>query len=262
MINKFHPYHIVTIRPWPVISSLIIWNIVSTSTTTIVNKNGRKELIICTILIGILSAIWWNDTIKESKKEGEHQKKVSKGLKIGIIIFIISEVIFFVRFFWCYFHRGISPNLEVGQIWPPKRINRFEPTNVPLINTLILISSGASITWAHHNLIANKYNKAVKRIIITCILGLYFTGLQWIEYKQGEFRIGDSSYGSIFFIATGFHGIHVIIGTTFLTVTLINIYIIRISKQHHNSFEIAAWYWHFVDVVWLFLYLSIYWWGK
>lgn len=213
-------------------------------------------------VVAITSAIWWADAIKESKTQGEHQKIVSKGLKIGILIFIASEVMFFFRFFWSYFHRGARPSLEVGQRWPPRGINRFEPTNVPLLNTLILISSGVSVTWAHHCLIKGGKKRRVRGIAVTCGLGVYFSFLQYIEYKQGEFSLRDSCYGTIFFIATGFHGIHVIIGSTFLMVTLINMAKIRVTREHHNSFEIAAWYWHFVDVVWLFLYLSIYWWGK
>lgn len=262
MINKFHPYHIVTRRPWPIMSSLAAWGAVSTTATIIAGKINTLVAKAFIITIVIASSIWWVDTIKERKKEGEHQEKVSIGLKIGIILFITSEVMFFSRFFWAYFHRGIRPNIEVGQVWPPNEIKSFDPTNVPLLNTLILISSGVSVTWAHHATIKNEQKKREKGLILTCALGLYFSLLQWMEYKQGEFSIGDSSYGSVFFIATGFHGIHVIIGTTFLVVTLINITIMSISKRHHNSFEIAAWYWHFVDVVWLFLYLSIYWWGK
>lgn len=262
MIIKFHQFHIVTLRPWPVITSTVLWASVSNSTSIIRGKQTISKTRGILLILAIRSRMWWKDTIKERKKEGEHQQKVSKGLKIGIVIFITSEIIFFLRFFWSYFHRGVSPTLEIGQRWPPTGINRFDPTNVPLLNTLVLISSGVRVTWAHHCLLNNNMKKRIVRILLTCTLGAYFSALQYIEYKQGEFSIRDSSYGTIFFVATGFHGIHVLIGTTFLVVTIINITRIRVSNEHHNSFEIAAWYWHFVDVVWLFLYLSIYWWGK
>lgn len=262
MINKYHPFHIVTLRPWPIIASIVVWAATSSSAILIGNKNVSRKIQVIRAVLATISSIWWADTIKERKREGEHQNKVSKGLKIGIVIFITSEVMFFTRFFWSYFHRGVRPRLEVGQRWPPTGVNRFDPTNVPLLNTLVLISSGVTVTWAHHTILKNIYKKRIVGIAITCVLGAYFSFLQYIEYKQGEFSIRDSSYGTIFFIATGFHGIHVIVGTTFLIVSAINIIKKSISKGHHNSFEIAAWYWHFVDVVWLFLYLSVYWWGK
>jgi cytochrome c oxidase subunit 3 len=184
--------------------------------------------------------IWWKDVIKEAKKEGNHQKIVIKGLKIGIILFITSEVMFFLSFFWTYFHEGISPSIEIGQMWPPTHVKRFNPTNVPLLSTLILISSGVSITWSHHSLLKNNKKMALKRLTTTCLLGAYFSFLQAIEYIQAEFNINDSRYGSIFFLATGFHGIHVIIGTTFLMTTLTLMLSNSVSVYHHRSFEIAA----------------------
>lgn len=261
MIRKFNIFHIVTISPWPLLASLQICNtIIIVSYNNYIRKTNSINLLngITTCLIPTL---WWKNTIKEANKEGTHLEKVREGIKIGIILFISSEVIFFLRFFWAYFHRRISPNIEIGQIWPPLEIKSFNPINVPLLNTIILVRSGFSITWSHHLLLEKKLEKSKKALLITLILGIYFSILQSIEYQQSEFSLNDSSYGTIFFIATGFHGIHVLIGSTFILVNILNIKIIYFTKNHHIGFEIAAWYWHFVDVIWLFLYLSIYWWG-
>jgi len=259
MKNKFHPFHIVTLRPWPLINSIIAWNIVIAIAHSFESTNNY--LIIINILVVIIIAkIWWKNIFKETTYQGFHQIRVINGLKIGIVLFITSEVLFFMSFFWAYFHSRISPNIEIGIIWPPKYIKPFDPINVPLLNTIVLISSGVSITWRHHSINNNNKKMAKNRLLVTCLLGLVFRALQAIEYIQAPFSISDSTYGSTFFLATGFHGIHIIIGTTFLIVCLNQIHSNKISISHLISFEIASWYWHFVDVVWLFLYLSIYWW--
>lgn len=262
MINKYHPFHIISMSPWPIVASTLALILTSQTSTRLSGANKSTTIKVTSILTLVTATAWWTDSFKEARKEGFHQKPVTTGLKIGILLFITSEVMFFLRFFWAYFHERISPNIEIGQIWPPNKIKRFNPVNVPLLNTLILISSGVSVTWSHHAIIKNKKSQALKRLIVTCALGVYFSILQFIEYKQAEFRMNDSSYGSVFFLATGFHGIHVIIGSTFLLTTIVIIKTYSISKKHHTGFEMAAWYWHFVDIIWLFLYLSIYWWGK
>lgn len=262
MIKKFHIFHIITPSPWPLIASTQIINMVSLIASRFSVKTSKVIHLINIITTSIISSIWWNNTIKESNKEGSHPQPVTTGLKLGILLFITSEVLFFLSFFWAYFHISLSPNIELGQIWPPILIKSFNPTNVPLLNTIILIRSGVSVTWSHHSLLKSNLNNAKKSLMVTCLLGVYFSILQAIEYSQAEFSINDSSYGSIFFMATGFHGIHVIIGTTFLSVNLLYINKIQIRMNHHIGFEMAAWYWHFVDVVWLFLYISVYWWGK
>lgn len=174
-------------------------------------------------------------------------------------IYYFWSLIFF-SFFWAFFHSALSPNIEIGQLWPPLGIKSFNPLDIPLLNTIILISSGITITWSHHSILNKNFKERTLRLLLTITLGIYFTILQLIEYKEAPFTIADSIYGSTFFIATGFHGLHVIIGTLFLFFTLIRIQYLHFSSLHHFGFEAAAWYWHFVDVVWLFLYLSIYWW--
>jgi len=168
-------------------------------------------------------------------------------------------VFFFVRFFWAYFHARLSPNIEVGSLWPPAGINPFNPFGVPLLNTIVLVSSGVRVTWAHHALIEGDYDQIKRGLIITVVLGVYFTILQGLEYYEASFSFADGVYGSTFFIATGFHGLHVLVGTLFLLVCLLRHYKREFRAAHHFGFEAAAWYWHFVDVVWLFLYLALYW---
>lgn len=205
---------------------------------------------------------WWRDIRREGAIQGIHTSIVELGLRWGIALFIISEVFFFVRFFWAFFHARLSPNVEVGAVWPPFGIKVFNPFQVPLLNTVILISSGIRVTWAHHTLIIGNYSQTKLGLSLTVVLGFYFRFLQILEYYEASFTFADRIYGSTFFIATGFHGLHVIIGTLFLLVILFRHIKYEFRKNHHFGFEAAAWYWHFVDVVWLFLYIMIYWWGS
>lgn len=215
-----------------------------------------------TIVILLTKYQWWRDIVRERTFQGNHTILVLKGLKFGILLFITSEVFFFLSFFWAFFHSRLCPTLELGLHWPPSGVVIFDPFKIPLLNTIILLTSGISITWAHHRLLRNNFNQANKRLILTIILGIYFTFLQGLEYLEAEFTISDSAYGSTFYMATGFHGLHVLIGTLFLLICLLRQYNYHFSNFHHFGFEAAAWYWHFVDVVWLFLFISIYWWGR
>jgi len=261
MNNKFHKYHIIEISPWPIWGSIGIFSL-TRSLIVIIQFKNHNIIFISLISLVFISIVWWRDIIRESLLQGFHHYVVIDGLKLGIILFITSEVFFFVSFFWAYFHSRVSPNIEIGQIWPPFSIISFNPINVPLLNTIILLSSGVRVTWRHHAIIKSNISKANFSIFLTVFLGAYFSILQGIEYMQAEFSISDSIYGSTFFIATGFHGLHVLIGSTFLLICYIRIKNIHLSSNHLIGFEAAAWYWHFVDVVWLFLYISVYWWGK
>lgn len=259
--NFNHPFHLVDYSPWPLTGAVGVIVLV----TGIVKwfHNFNINLLILGYLIVILTIYqWWRDICREGTLQGKHTILVTKGLRWGIILFIVSEIFFFVSFFWAFFHRSLAPNIEVGAIWPPTSIIPFNPFQIPLLNTIILISSGVSVTWAHHAIIENNNSQITQGLFITIILGVYFTILQAYEYFEAPFTIADSIYGSTFFMATGFHGLHVIIGTLFLFICLIRHLNNHFSRNHHFGFEAAAWYWHFVDVVWLFLYISIYWWGN
>nr|WGO57878.1 cytochrome c oxidase subunit III [Blattella parilis] len=256
-----HPFHLVDQSPWPLtgaigamimMTGLIKWF-----------HQFNNELMFVGMLILILTMIqWWRDIIREGTYQGLHTKFVTKGLRWGMILFIVSEVFFFISFFWAFFHSSLSPTIELGSLWPPMGILPFNPLQIPLLNTAILLASGVTVTWAHHGLLEDNYNQGLQGLFFTVILGIYFTVLQAYEYVEAPFTIADSVYGSSFFMATGFHGLHVIIGTTFLLTCLLRHLFLHFSSGHHFGFEAAAWYWHFVDVVWLFLYVSIYWWGS
>lgn len=205
--------------------------------------------------------IWWRDVIRESLI-GYHTSKLELSMRLGFILFILSEVFFFVSFFWGFYDRRLAPRVEIGINWPPLGILPLEVYSIPLLNTVILLSSGVSITWSHHSLVANLYYEALVALMCTLILGGYFLFIQYKEYRERAFSIADGVYGTTFFLATGFHGFHVLIGSLYLCYVTFLILRGMLLACHHFSFEAAAWYWHFVDVVWLFLYLSIYWWGS
>lgn len=257
----FQPFHLVTLRPWPIFISLILI-IRFINSIYIFHYVNRLYLIIRLIILILIIYQWWRDVVRERTFQGYHTLKVLNGIKFGIILFIVSEVFFFIRIFWCYFHIYLSPRIEIGCLWPPKNIISFNPYYIPLLNTVILLSSGVRVTLCHYSLInKNKFIRII-RILITIILGFLFSYYQYIEYKEAYFCISDSIYGSIFFIATGFHGLHVLVGTLFLIVNYYRIILNNYSFDHHFGFEGAAWYWHFVDLVWLFLYLLVYYWSN
>nr|YP_010849311.1 cytochrome c oxidase subunit III [Krisna quadrimaculosus]WGG89451.1 cytochrome c oxidase subunit 3 [Krisna quadrimaculosus] len=255
-----HPYHMVNLSPWPITSSLGIFTMMMGTVTWMKLKN--KELMMIGTMMTITCVIqWWRDITRESTFQGNHTKKIMMMMKTGMILFITSEIFFFISFFWSFFHSSLSPNMEMGMNWPPEGIKPLNPMSVPMLNTMILLSSGMSITWAHNSMLMNKINMTKQSMLITMILGVYFTIIQMMEYYETSFSMADSIYGSTFFMMTGFHGIHVMIGTVFIIISFIRIMKMHMSKYHNIGFELSAWYWHFVDLVWLFLYISVYWWG-
>nr|YP_010947233.1 cytochrome c oxidase subunit III [Oberthueria yandu]WGO62231.1 cytochrome c oxidase subunit III [Oberthueria yandu] len=260
-MNFNHPYHLVDYSPWPLTGAIGVLTLVTGLVKWFHNFN-MNLLILGYIIVGLTMYQWWRDVSREGTYQGKHTILVTKGLRWGMILFIVSEIFFFISFFWAFFHSSLSPNIEIGAIWPPLSIMPFNPFQIPLLNTIILISSGVTVTWAHHALMENNYSQVTQSLVITISLGVYFTILQAYEYLEASFSIADSIYGSTFFMATGFHGLHVIIGTFFLMICFMRHFSHHFSKNHHFGFEAAAWYWHFVDVVWLFLYISIYWWGN
>nr|UGS80352.1 cytochrome c oxidase subunit III [Kaestneriella sp. KaspPE] len=261
MLKQNHPYHLVNVSPWPLVGAIAaLFMTLGMIQWFHTNLNTLMNIGLIVMLLTMYQ--WWRDVTRESTFQGNHSFKVSKGMRWGMILFITSEVFFFVSFFWAFFHSSLAPNIELGLTWPPKGVIPFNPMHIPLLNTLILLSSGASITWAHLSLLKNNNTQTTLALILTIILGLYFTILQAYEYLEAPFTIADSVYGTTFYMATGFHGLHVIIGTLFIIFMLLRQISNHFSSNHHFGFEASAWYWHFVDVVWLFLYISIYWWGN
>lgn len=269
--EKRHDYHILAPSPWPVLGAfggatmlggLVLW---------------FHDVTPAVAIIGLLIVLytmyaWWSDVIREGRI-GDHTPVVQLGLRYGMILFITSEVMFFSAWFWSFFKHAIFPNPEdistlltatwhaADGVWPPEGVVTFDPWSLPLINTLILLLSGCTVTWAHHCLIEGKRPGLLYGLLFTVLLGAMFTTFQAIEYSEAGFSFAGNIYGSNFFMATGFHGFHVIIGTIFLFVCLLRAKAGQFTPEHHIGFECAAWYWHFVDVVWLFLFAGIYIWG-
>lgn len=261
-MKQTHSYHLVDVSPWPLLSGISALAFTS-GTVMWLHSFGFGEVILLVGLVSLVSVLifWWRDVIREGTYEGAHTYLVQKGLRIGVILFIISEIFFFFAFFWAFFHSALSPVISLGSVWPPHGIEPLSPFEVPLVNTLVLLSSGATLTWAHHSLVGGERRQALIGLLLTLCLACFFTFCQLFEYYEAGFTLSDGVYGSTFYGATGLHGIHVIIGTLFLGVAFFRLLSFHFTKTHHLGFEAAAWYWHFVDVVWLFLYLSIYYWG-
>ncbi|MFZ4381493.1 MAG: cytochrome c oxidase subunit 3 [Sandarakinorhabdus sp.] len=266
-----HDYHLVDPSPWPLLSSLgalvmaigaVCW-MRSVQGEPLFGVKGPWLFIVGTAAVVACAYFWWRDVVRESHK-GDHTPVVQLHLRYGMILFIASEVMFFVAWFWAYFNAALYPSMQEGidGVWPPKGIELLDPFVFPLLNTLILLLSGTAVTWAHHALIHDDRKGLKQGLWVTILLGLIFTGVQAYEYHHAEYGMADSVYGAAFYMATGFHGFHVIVGTIFLMVCLARAYRGDFTSRQHFGFEAAAWYWHFVDVVWLFLFISIHVWGS
>ncbi len=289
--TKNHDYHLVNPSPWPLVGSIgafvmavggIILMRSLGSGAGLFGAHGPWVFFAGFLLVLMTMALWWRDVIVEANG-GDHTAVVRLHLRYGMIMFIASEVMFFVAWFWAYFDASLFPSAvypiggdgtamigmveraaTTGGVWPPKPtadhtfIATFDPWGLPLVNTLILLLSGTTVTMAHHALLENNRKWLVRGLAMTVVLGLLFTALQAYEYGHAAFTFGGNIYGSTFFMATGFHGAHVIIGTIFLAVCLVRAMRGAFTPEQHFGFEAAAWYWHFVDVVWLFLFACIY----
>jgi cytochrome c oxidase subunit 3 len=262
-MSQKHPFHLVDPSPWPLAGATAGFTMTTGAVLYMHGYVGGGSLFIfgLLILLGTMYT-WWRDIVREGTFEGQHTSIVQLGLRFGIILFIVSEIMFFFAFFWAFFWSALAPVPEIGSVWPPQGIEVLSAWEVPFLNTLILLSSGASVTWAHHAIVAGSRDQAITSLCVTIGLAVLFTSLQVFEYVNAGFTISDGVYGSCFYIATGFHGFHVFIGTCFLTVCLFRLGLYHFTKQHHFGFEASAWYWHFVDVVWLFLFVAVYWWGN
>lgn len=257
-----HPFHLVDSSPWPLVASMAALVTTVGGVMYMHGYSGGELVLPFGISMTIYSMfVWWRDVIRESTYQGHHTTAVQVGLRYGMILFIASEIMFFVAFFWAFFHSSLAPTVEIGAVWPPVGIQVLNPWEIPFLNTLILLSSGAAVTWAHHAILAGYRQQAIAALFLTVFLAIIFTAFQAYEYLEAPFTIADGIYGSTFYLSTGFHGFHVIIGTIFLIVCLLRFICYHFTKGHHFGFEAAAWYWHMVDVVWLFLFVSIYYWG-
>ena len=264
---KHHDYHLVDPSPWPFVGSMAAFVM---AVGAVHWFKGAPPYVALIGLAGVIYTMvaWWRDVINEGNS-GFHSRVVQLHMRYGMILFIASEVMFFVAWFWAYFDVALFPGEAnqfqrtelTGGVWPPKGIETFDPWHLPLLNTLILLTSGTTVTWAHHALLHNDRRGLKLGLLLTVVLGVLFTICQVIEYREAAFSFHGNIYGATFFMATGFHGFHVIVGTIFLLVCLFRAMAGAFTPKAHFGFEAAAWYWHFVDVVWLFLFAAIYVWG-
>ncbi len=261
---KNHDYHILNPSIWPFLGALGGFIMLGGAVLWFHDITPWVFAIGLALVLFVMYG-WWSDMIAEAEA-GDHTPVVMLGLRYGMILFIISEVMFFVAWFWNFIKNALYPLSDnypaVDGQWPPAGIETFDPWQLPLINTLILLCSGAFATWAHHAIQHDDRKGLVRGLIGAIVLGVLFTVFQAIEYAEAPFSFSGNIYGASFFMATGFHGFHVIVGTIFLAVCLIRALKGQMNSKHHLGFEAAAWYWHFVDVVWLFLFATIYVWGS
>jgi cytochrome c oxidase subunit 3 len=265
-----HPYHLVDPSPWPIVGGTGAL-LTTGGLVMFMHEVGGGSIvtIVGGLVIALTMVLWWRDVIREATFEGHHTPVVQLGMRYGMALFIASEVMFFAAWFWAFFDASLFADEAAqvwrteftGSTWPPRGVETFDPFHLPLLNTLVLLTSGATVTWAHHALREGNKRHLVLGLLVTVILGALFSSIQAFEYSRAPFGFADGIYSSTFFMATGFHGAHVIIGTIFLLVCLGRAYAGHFRPDHHFGFEAAAWYWHFVDVVWLFLFTFVYWWG-
>lgn len=266
--GKPHPYHLVRPSIWPLVGSLMA-GLMAAGVVVYMHgvKLGTFEIGLKGALVGLLGVLavmffWWKDVIFESVTERVHNPITEIGLRFGMMLFIASEVMFFVAFFWAFFNSSLFPSEAIGFVWPPEVIEIIPPFDLPFLMTMILLLSGCTVTWAHHAVLEGDNKSLVQALGITVFLGVAFLCFQIYEYNHAAFKFTDGVYASTFYMATGFHGFHVFVGTVFLAVCWIRAMKGHFTPDRHFGFEAAAWYWHFVDVVWLFLFIAIYWWGN
>ena len=268
---KAHEYHLVDPSAWPAVGAFAAL-VIAVGGILLMHDIADWLFYLGVLLVLFTMFGWWREVIREAEFEGHHTPIVQLGMRYGMALFIASEVMFFVAFFWAFFDASLFPGGAgseemigradyTGGVWPPTHIETFNAFEIPFVNTLILLTSGTTVTWAHHEIRVGNRARAIFALWLTILLGISFTALQAYEYVHAPFDFTGGIYGSTFFMATGFHGFHVIISTCFLSVCLWRLYQGHFRTDHHFGFEAAAWYWHFVDVVWLFLFSSVYWWS-
>jgi len=264
-MNKYpkHLFHILEPSYWPLFIATGLFLFVTGIAFSMHYIINGHHLILVGLLLLVLTAIFWFlDISREAVVKGLHTRVVRKGLKTGFLLFIASEIMLFFGFFWAFFHSALCPSIEIGSIWPPTGLEVIPMFDYPLFNTFILIISGFSVTWVHRAMALGLFKDAIDGFIITIALGLLFIILQGIEYYESTFNLEDGIYPSVFFLLTGLHGCHVIVGVGFLFICFISLLFNHFLTNHYLRLVFAIWYWHSVDIVWILLYLSLYCWGN
>ena len=262
-IETRHRFHLVDPSPWPLFASMGAFMLTTGGVLYMHKVSGGFNLFKTGFLMIIyVMYVWWRDIVREATYESQHTVKVQRGLRLGVILFIVSEVMFFFGFFWAFFHSSLSPVYIIGGVWPPQAIASVSPYMTPATNTVILLSSGATITWAHHAVFLNAKRHSIVSLLYTIFLAVLFTYFQGVEYVALPFNISDGIYGSCFYMTTGFHGFHVFVGTVAICVSFVRLVLNHFTNTQHLGLESSVWYWHFVDVVWIFLFITVYLWSS
>lgn len=258
-----HSFHFVTSSPWPLIISLALFNTTASAVCYMHSVAGSDLSLLLSLLLTVFTmALWFRDVLTEGTYLGDHTLDVQAGLGLGMLLFLVTELLIFFSIFWAYFHSALAPVVELAASWPPVGIAPIDPYSLPLLNTVLLLSSGAAITYGHHALVGGSRDGVIYGVVVTVLLALVFTACQGLEYVDAGFTMADGVFGSSFYLATGTHGFHVIVGTIFITIGLWRAYRYHLTEAHHKGFESAILYWHMVDVVWLFLFAALYWWAS
>lgn len=253
-------WHSVSPSPWPLLMSISVFS-TAVGFVLWVSKNFPYFMFIGLISIVLIFTLWCKDVIIEATYQGAHTLRVIYTLKMGFYFFVLSEAMFFTSFFWAYFHSMLSPSPEIGVSWPPKGIDAISPLGIPLLNTIILVWSGIFASASHHFCKGKNKEHALMSLNLSFLLGILFTIVQYYEFKWCTFTIADSVFGSTFFILTGFHGFHVLIGTIFLIVNYYRLKYNHFTPNRHLGLECAIVYWHFVDIIWILVYIVVYIWS-
>lgn len=256
-----HPFHLLGPSPWPIVVSFALFSVTMSAALAFHGYGPNINILLGTIVLIGSILFWVRDVVAEGTYLGDHTKAVQKGLNAGFVLFIVSEALAFASVFWAYLHSALSPTIEIVS-WPPLGIDSIGPLGLPLLNTMLLLSSGAWVTYSHHGLINGNRKAAIVGLVFTILFATVFTLCQGFEYYNASFTIADSVYGSVFYAGTGLHGLHVIFGTLFLAACLWRLYGYHLTSSHHVGYETSILYWHFVDVIWLVLYVIFYYWGS
>lgn len=260
---QLHPFHLVGPSPWPIFTSFSLMNVALSIALTSHGYIGHNYFILLAIIVVFYSmTLWFKDIIAESSYLGDHTIAVKRGINQGFILFVVSEILIFVSLFWAYLHSALNPNVEIGMMWPPMGIEAISPAELPLLNTIILLASGVTITYAHHALINKDRKNTLYGFIYSTILIVIFVFCQGLEYSFSSFTIADSVYGSAFFSATGLHGIHMIMLAIMLAICTWRVYNYDFTNTSHVGAETTILYLHVLDIIWLFIYIVMYWWGS
>nr|YP_010180064.1 cytochrome c oxidase subunit 3 [Saprochaete ingens]QUX32910.1 cytochrome c oxidase subunit 3 [Magnusiomyces ingens]QUX32932.1 cytochrome c oxidase subunit 3 [Saprochaete ingens] len=260
---QLHPFHLVENSPWPILTSFSMFGLAMNTALTSHGYIGNSWWVMLSMInVTYMLFLWFRDIISEGTYLGNHTLAVRNGMNLGFMLFMVSECMFFLGMFWAFGHSALNPTVELGGVWPPLGMEAIGPTELPLLNTMLLLSSGATLTYSHHYLINGNRWHALFGLFITVLLAVMFMMCQYIEYTTASFTMSDGVFGSVFYLGTGFHGFHVLMGMIMLSISYWRMWNYHSTNNHHLGFHTSVLYYHFVDVVWLILFMLVYWWGS